>query len=123
MSAGRKPNSLPRDLRNEETEKGASSPAAGIAGGSQCHAEITIGADTGRKLPIYARKLFLTTGYFKTFIFGTKKNDSPGPVLSHGWTALMQKRWLPAPPPAYRKRGSVRCVHTGAFGESSFFTS
>lgn len=50
-----------------------------------------INVNTGQKFPIYAifsstRKLLLASGYFKAFVFGTKKTNPQGIFVSHGWT-------------------------------------
>lgn len=50
-----------------------------------------INVNTGQKFPIYAifsstRKLLLASGYFKAFVFGTKKNNPQGILVSQGWT-------------------------------------
>lgn len=50
-----------------------------------------INVNTGQKFPIYAifsstRKLLLASGYFKAFVFGTKKTNPQGILVSQGWT-------------------------------------
>lgn len=50
-----------------------------------------INVNTGQKFPIYAifsstRKLLLPSGYFKAFVFGTKKTHPQGILVSQGWT-------------------------------------